>query len=74
MSAPRFLDNETSGNIARENVLLEIEDQIELLRRFVYDERRNRNGWRDRNEAAQITGKIDDLVHALRRGRGEVPE
>lgn len=69
-----MIDQKTNENIARENVLQEIEDQIELLRRFVYDERRDRNGWRDRNEATQITGRIDDMIHTLRKARGEVPD
>ena len=34
----------------RDEILAEIDDMIEVLRRYVYDERHNRVGWRDRNE------------------------
>ena len=49
----------------RDEILAEIDDMIEVLRRYVYDERHNRVGWRDRNEIKTKYRKLGNLIEAL---------
>lgn len=53
----------------RDEILAEIDDQIEALRRYTYDERRERTNWRDRQDAKAYCQKIDDMICLLEEGK-----
>ena len=50
----------------KEERLQEIEDKLEDIRRWVYDERRGRASWRDANAAELNASELLNLIAEIR--------
>lgn len=46
----------------KEEYLRDIEDKLEDIRRWVYDERRGRAGWRDHEDARRRASELETLI------------